>query len=1610
MLAYPTRSYNVGNAYSDAFSNKTLRPKHFHVGDFNGDGRQDMMVIICQAPLYDSSTLTQCKIYDIVNNELIYSGTPFHCNAMLPTYWGDEYTSEQIENMDRLFVTDYNGDGKSDICLLNTNGVNTYEFGTTGTGITSCSLVRTSTDLTRSSLKFRNFLIGDFNGDGLADFLLSPKRNNSDRDWKIYYSTGNGQFVTLAYTGPKAGGELCDDFIVQDVNCDGKSDLIECHETEFITYINVGNIPNTETCTNNMDKKSAIVPTNITSHNYFSHVLTLKDNKLVKYSFQNDVNKQQLLTSMTNSFCDTEYTTYKYPYDENASYSVRTSDSIAYPYVVLREKIPFVSSSYESVAGTTLNQNTYNFENLVIHRQGLGMCGMERCVINGEQFTTIQEYAPTVYGSLMSDTTKSVFNDSLLSSNDYTYNVIHPDESNNAFVQVNLANKIMKDHIQGFTTTSTYTYNEYGFPVTETVTTSDGYSTSTTQNVVHHTTSKYVLNVVNEKTVTTTRNGMTHTEKITFPEMYYDKPLKKYSYVNGNRVSYETFSYNTLLGVLSQKTIQSYSSPNTLTTSYMYDIYGRMTKETTPEQYTKLYTYNADGQVATYTDESGNTSSYTYDGFGRKTRTDFADGTWETIQYTWQDGSPTNFGALVGTYGYSVWTFHSNGSWERQCYNTMNQNVESLQNTLTDYLAKYKIYDNYGNLTVESVPVLYNSSFKPGYVHTYDHLNRMVNTSGPNGKITTYAYNRNQVFTVKDSITTVRTYDSQGNVMAVTDPTGTTTYTYRPDGQILSATVPCGLTTTVEYDSYGRRTKLIDPSAGTTTFTYDESGNMASKTDGAGKQTQMEYDAFGRMTRKEYVGTLSTIYAYNEKGQLTGEYDSNNAVRQFGYDSFGRLIWDYQAIDSVDLHNLTRTYSYSADGNLASVTYAQEEGSNAMLYGTERFEYSGGILRKTVFEPATSGQEFTVWEISRIERHGLTENATSGILMHYYEYDDFLNPILAAAEKNSEEEMFIMLYEYNIGSGTLLTRSNITDNTYECFTYDSMNRLTGDGRATFSYDNATGNMTYNSRLGNIVYGQIQPSYRLTAIDPMGINGLKSDYMSSNRQTATYNAMSRPASITENYHTLEFTYNGRAERVRSNFYKTDSSNPILGTVITNLEQRCYLGNIYERHIKENGNQRVILYLGGDAYSAPAAFVMDEQYGPHMAYICRDHLGSITHVVSEQYTKEYSYDAWGNLRDPDTHELYIPRSTQNSFFLGRGYTGHEHHGYFGLINMNARMYEPIMGRFISPDPFVQMPDNSQNLNRYTYCLNNPLRYTDESGEFIFSKIIPVIGPFLDAMCWSATAESIVSGLTYTVSSLITGNSWNWKGCENSILAGSIHGAINGLTSYASTLLGCNQLFSYSMLSQMTNSITTNSFFGSETNFTDIVSSSIGAIVGYSLPTFNGIDGNKFINSLAEIGHNTIRGAITGLSTGTTEAMLGSDAIAIYQNMIGGAISGATRSALMNIAFGSPIKQDVTYDDGQCNIEVPTLFRSGGLLNKLGKYDVTWGRNATIYNKKYFSHEAIHVLQQQELGWPSFYGNTIIDYINSFVTTGKWKYVYYIKGTLEYEAEQRKGYIKR
>ncbi|MCF8218305.1 MAG: hypothetical protein K9J21_04930 [Bacteroidales bacterium] len=84
-------------------------------------------------------------------------------------------------------------------------------------------------------------------------------------------------------------------------------------------------------------------------------------------------------------------------------------------------------------------------------------------------------------------------------------------------------------------------------------------------------------------------------------------------------------------------------------------------------------------------------------------------------------------------------------------------------------------------------------------------------------------------------------------------------------------------------------------------------------------------------------------------------------------------------------------------------------------------------------------------------------------------------------------------------------------------------------------------------------------------------------------------------------------------------------------------------------------------------------------------------------------------------------------RGELFTTKGYTGHEMPDAFEVINMNGRIYDPVIARFFSPDPYVQAPQNPQNLNRYSYCLNNPLVYTDPSGELIFTLSTLIAAPF-------------------------------------------------------------------------------------------------------------------------------------------------------------------------------------------------------------------------------------------------------------------------------------------
>jgi RHS repeat-associated protein len=92
---------------------------------------------------------------------------------------------------------------------------------------------------------------------------------------------------------------------------------------------------------------------------------------------------------------------------------------------------------------------------------------------------------------------------------------------------------------------------------------------------------------------------------------------------------------------------------------------------------------------------------------------------------------------------------------------------------------------------------------------------------------------------------------------------------------------------------------------------------------------------------------------------------------------------------------------------------------------------------------------------------------------------------------------------------------------------------------------------------------------------------------------------------------------------------------------------------------------------------------------------------------------SFDAWGNLRDASTWTSVPSRLPR----FDRGFTGHEHLYSFGLINMNGRMYDPLLSSFLSPDNYMQDPTSQQGFNRYAYCMYNPLKYVDPTGEQYF-----------------------------------------------------------------------------------------------------------------------------------------------------------------------------------------------------------------------------------------------------------------------------------------------------
>ena len=239
-----------------------------------------------------------------------------------------------------------------------------------------------------------------------------------------------------------------------------------------------------------------------------------------------------------------------------------------------------------------------------------------------------------------------------------------------------------------------------------------------------------------------------------------------------------------------------------------------------------------------------------------------------------------------------------------------------------------------------------------------------------------------------------------------------------------------------------------------------------------------------------------------------------------------------------------------------------------------------------------------------------------------------------------------------------------------------------------------------------------------------------------RQKLTYNERNKVATVSEygmerSILNLEDRYGSGAydaslaisygiddERAKSVYSVTDTATG----VTVRKETRYYDGDYEEvvrQHYDANTSALVSTTTNRITYvSSPDGLVMVKIDADRYCVVT-DYLGSVERLVDKSGNVVFaaSYDAWGR-------QTVTTRSAGLEVFR-RGYTGHEHLGEFGLINMNGRIYDPVLGRFLSPDPVLQAPEMSQNYNGYSYCLNNPLKFTDPSGKFWHLIIGAAIG---------------------------------------------------------------------------------------------------------------------------------------------------------------------------------------------------------------------------------------------------------------------------------------------
>ena len=1211
------------------------------------------------------------------NNSLYVTRNSYSLVNVIPLYHSSSGYSPV--NWDQVEIGDFNGDGLSDVCNSFSNGSRIMYGDGSGTF--------TVDSHTYDSKQYqKNF--GDFNSDGKTDVLETSWNGQLWANWRHYASSGIGLFHSFQQNTEDVREKQ---FFVTDINGDGFDDCIGIDKTNVSGNMVVPTVWLNDGTGYHFTPSSggaAVYP--VDRWNYYIGDFN-GDGKgdmlcTANWIGNTDWNGFQLylmpdtlhllLAKITDGMGNATEITYKYMSDA----SVHTKGSTnSYPLTSFSASWPVVYQVKTPNGIGGKNTVTYKYENALIHRLGRGVIGFQKVIATDEttntSTTTEYGYAPRKYvaapvhtqtkiGTRLVSETVTTYNDPYTTV--FSYHPVSTTQRTYEYTSGNLLSQ----------TTTTYHYDNYG-NITQMVS-SVGDVTTTTLNSYTNDTNNWILGRLTSSTVTKTGSSGSETRRA-------------------------QFTYDPQTGLLASETTEPYNQSLGFMKSYLRDVYGNITQSTTTPNSSSLgrtdyTTYDTKGRyITSYTNslnhttvntvdeslglllasEDANhvTTSYEYDRFGRQTKA-MTPITQTTTSMGWSAGE-TDAPAYALYY---VETQTTGSPYRKEFFDCLGRSLRVVtENAFGNKIYVDVAYNSMGQVSRTSQPYFPGSTIQ-WTQNEYDAAGRLYRQTTPAGAVTTTTYN-GYVTTVTDALghQTIRRTDQYGNLVQSKDhEQGTIDYEYDLNGHCTLVTSP-RTTIRMQYDLMGNRILLDDPDLGQVTSTYNAYGELISQTDSKGT-TNYYYDQLGRLYYEQRPDmTISSVYDTLYKGLLTSTSTSGGDSRSYQYDAYGRTT---QQTDVIYSMSFTTQTTYNAQNKVDVLTYP----SGLQV----KHEYSTNGILRTVKNASINAN---YWQLTQQDASGNVTKETFGnglvTTSTYNAATGYLTGISTPGIQN-------WTYEYDL-VGNLTKRKDNAKNLTETFGYDTLDRLVWvkkNGQLTqqMTYD-AAGNILSKTGVGtNFVYQN--GTNRLLSYDSDG-------YSPQDWDSIHYNSFHKIDYVEQGNKVLVLVYG--PDKTRGLTYQENGDD---------ISFKFHVGQLYEQVLSTTEGTRKLCYI----FAAGKCVAIHETLGttPSVRYIHHDHLGSIQVYSDAQgnLAQELSYDAWGRRRNPTTWEYYAVIADANAWHE-RGFGGHEHLDLFEMVNMDGRMYDPVLGRFLSPDPFVQAPDFTQGLNRYVYCLNNPLSLIDPSG---------------------------------------------------------------------------------------------------------------------------------------------------------------------------------------------------------------------------------------------------------------------------------------------------------